>query len=404
MLSVFKKIVVRVRRSGLVSRIYKFAFLLAGKLPVKKNLIMFESFSGKQYSDNPRAIYEYMVDNDFQSEYELLWSIDKRSLDKFKGQDLQLVKRFSLKWLLSMARARYWIVNSRLPLWIPKPKHTSYLQTWHGTPLKKLGADINEVHMPGTTTEKYRLNFLHEAKKWDYLVSPNAYSTNIFRRAFGFNNIILEVGYPRNDFLIKHNNTQDIQSIKERLKLPKDKKIILYAPTWRDNDFYERGKYKFQLNMDLEKMKKEIGDEYIILLRMHYLVAENLELEHFKGFVYDFSNYQDIRELYLISDMLITDYSSVFFDYGILKRPILFFVYDLDEYRDTLRGFYFDLESEAPGVLVKDTESIIKEILNIQRNNFKVDSSFENFYNKFCYLESGNSSRQVVDQIITESE
>src|SRR5699024_8605774 len=207
-------------------------------------------------------------------------------------------------------------------------------------------ADMDEVHMPGTNTEQYKRNFLAESSKWDYLISPNSYSTEIFQRAFQFNKTMLETGHPRNDYLITANEPKEIERLKKQIGLPLDKKIILYAPTWRDNQFYGRGRYKFELQLELDKMRENFGDEYIILLRMHYLVAEHLNIEEYKEFVYDLSLHEDIRELYLISDVLITDYSSVFFDYANLKRPILFYVYDIEEYRDTLRGFYVDFEKE----------------------------------------------------------
>src|SRR5699024_6768720 len=135
-----------------------------------------------------------------------------------------------------------------------------------------------------------------------------------------------------------------------------DKKIILYAPTWRDDDFYSRGNYKFELKLDLEKMQRRLGEEYVVVLRMHYLISSQLDISNFTEFAYDFSDYEDVAELYLVSDILITDYSSVFFDYANLKRPILFFAYDLEKYRDQLRGFYIDIEKELPGPLVKTSE------------------------------------------------
>lgn len=145
-----KDLIIKVRRSKYVSNTLKWLFKLASKLPVQKNTVIFESFSGKQYSDNPKAIYLYMQEN--LPEYNLYWSFDQRYLAKFQAEDLNVLPRFSFKWMLRMARAQYWVSNSRLPLWIPKPKHTTYIQTWHGTPLKKLGVDIKEVHMPGTNT------------------------------------------------------------------------------------------------------------------------------------------------------------------------------------------------------------------------------------------------------------
>lgn len=390
-----KKKLIKVKRSKKVKKLYKQAFKLIGLLPANKKLVMFESFLGKQYSCNPRAIYEYMQAN--HPEYKMIWSVDKKYSRQFREKNIKYVNRFSIRWLFLMASAGYWVTNSRMPLWIPKPRHTKYLQTWHGTPLKRLAADMDEVHMPGTTTAKYKKNFHKESSNWDFLVSPNAYSSEIFERAFNFKKQMIESGYPRNDYLYHANNETSINQIKNRLKIPLDKKVILYAPTWRDDQFYGKGKYKFDLDLDLNLLQQELGDEYVILFRMHYLVAENLDLTPYKGFAYDFSQQEDINELYIVSDLLITDYSSVFFDYANLRRPILFYVYDIENYRDKLRGFYIDFEENAPGPLVRTSESLINEIKDLQENSFNLPESFTEFHKEYCYLENGNSSRRVVE-------
>lgn len=384
---------------SILLKIYKTIFSISGAiLPKDENMIVFESFLGKQFSDNPRAMYEYIKEN--YPSFTLYWSIDSRSAEQLKEFDIVQLKRFSIKWLFIMTRAKYWVTNSRLPAWIPKPKRTVYVQTWHGTPLKKLAADMEEVHMPGTNTEQYKRNFIKEAQKWDYLISPNSYSSQIFKRAFQFNKTLIESGYPRNDLLIKANNEAEILKLKEKMKLPLDKKIILYAPTWRDNEYYNRGQYKFNLKMDIDKLRETLSDKYVIVLRLHYLIAENLDLAKYESFIYNFSHYEDIRDLYLVSDILMTDYSSVFFDYANLKRPMLFYVYDIDTYRDTLRGFYFDFEQEAPGPLVKTTDEIIDVIKQIEENEFKPLIELQSFYNKFCSLEDGYASKRAVEQII----
>lgn len=393
-----KQLLIKVKRSGLVKWVLKLAFQLASKLPIRKKTIVFESFLGKQYSDNPKALYLYIKEN--YPDYKLYWSFDRKSVNSYKDTPLNVLPRFGLKWTLVMARAEFWITNSRLPLWLPKRNGTTYVQTWHGTPLKRLATDMNEVHMPGTNAENYKKNFISEAAKWDYLVSPNAYSTEIFKRAFQFKKMMIESGYPRNDLLMNENNEETIIQLKDTAKLPSDKKVILYAPTWRDNQFYATGKYKFKLQMDLDKMRERFGKDYVIVLRLHYLVAENLDLSKYKGFVYDFSSYPDINELYLMSDMMITDYSSVFFDYANLKRPMFFFAYDIEEYRDHLRGFYFDFETEAPGPLVKTTDELIFELEKVDRNGFQASENFASFYNTFCYLEDGNASKRVVERIL----
>ncbi|MBM7551699.1 CDP-glycerol glycerophosphotransferase family protein [Thalassobacillus pellis] len=392
-----RKTITKVRRSKRLLKAYQFAFRIFSFMPKDKKLVMFESFHGKQYSDSPRAIYEYMKDH--HPEYKLVWSADRRHIQLFREKGLDVIRRFSLKWLLTMPRAKYWVTNARLPLWLHKPIGTKYLQTWHGTPLKRLAADMEEVHMPGTNTEKYKENFTRESSKWDYLVAPNEYSAKIFERAFRFDKEMIESGYPRNDFLYSHNNKEDIDKIKEKLNIPLDKKVIMYAPTWRDNQFYQKGRYRFNLSLDLDRLREELGEEYVVVLRMHYLIAENFDLSPYQGFAYDMSTYEDIRELYLISDILITDYSSVFFDYANLRRPMIFYVYDLDEYRDKLRGFYFDFEKKAPGPLTKTTGEVISEIKKLDKNGFVLPDDFEEFHERFCSWECGESTERVVNQV-----
>lgn len=389
----------KLKKLPITQAITKVCFVLLGYLPADKKLIIFESFLGKQYSCNPKAIYEYMQEH--HPEYKMYWSVDPRYIKNFEGTGVQVLRRFSLKWFYLLARAKFWVTNSRMPLWIPKPRHTTYVQTWHGTPLKKLAFDIKEVHMPGVTTEKYKQEFYHESRNWDYLLSPNGYSSEIFRRAFRFEKELLECGYPRNDVLHNGNTEENITTIKKKIGIPLDKKVILYAPTWRDNQFYKVGHYKFDLPLDLEKLQNMYGDKYIILLRMHYLVAENFDLTPYKGFAYDFSNRVDINDLYLVSDILVTDYSSVFFDYANLQRPIVFYTYDIDEYRETLRGFYFDLEEEAPGPLVKDMGSFLEVLEEFdEKGEFQnYQEKYNEFYYKYCYLEDGSSAKKVVHHV-----
>lgn len=384
--------------SKILLNIYKKVFSLAGKiLPKNKKMIMFESFHGKQYSDNPRAIYEYL--KKYHPEYKLIWSVDRRCVNLFRELELPYSRRFSFSWLLYMNRSAFWVTNARLPLWIPKPRKTEYLQTWHGTPLKRLALDMEEVQMPGTDTERYKKNFITEANKWDYLVSPNTYSTEIFKRAFRFNRKVIESGYPRNDYLYKMNTGENVKKLKEKMGIELDKKIILYAPTWRDDQFYRKGAYKFDIYLDLQRLQAEFGETHIVILRMHYLISETFDIDDYKGFVYDFSQYEDIRDLYLIADYLVTDYSSVFFDYANLRRPMFFFVYDLEDYRDNLRGFYFDIEENAPGPLIRETESLITEIKKIEKSGFHPSENYETFITSFCYLEEGHSTQRVVEEV-----
>ncbi len=392
MLSTIKKL----KKLKIFQWIFKIIFSIVGQLPKKQHVMIYESFHGKQYSDSPRAIYEYMMKH--HPEYKMYWTIDKRSIPLFEQYNVPYIQRFTPKWFLTMPRAKYWINNVRLPKWMPKSKGTIYVQTWHGTPLKKLGVDIEEVHMPGTDTEAYRKNFLEESANWDFLVSPNEYSTDIFKRAFEVKGEVIESGYPRNDILYNADDDK-VKTIKEHLQIPVDKKIILYAPTWRDDNFHAKGQYKFEFQFDLHSFRERFGEDAILLTRMHYLVAEHFDFAKYEGLVKDVSTYPDIAELYLISDMLITDYSSVFFDYANLKRPIIFYMYDLEDYRDRLRGFYFDIEKEAPGPIVKTEADLFESIESALEEGYQLPASYMPFYKRFCSLEDGEASKRVVERI-----
>lgn len=384
-------IVAKNKKRALIRFVYRNVFL---KLPVKKGLVYFESFSGKSYSDSPKYIYEHLVKQ--EDNYRYVWHLNIK--ENLPGKP-KITKTDSLRYYYTLAVAEYIVTNARLPLFFKKRDEVKYLQTWHGTPLKRLGGDMEEVHMPGTNTERYKINFYNESQKWDYLVAPNAYSSKILSRAFWFDKTLLEVGYPRNDILYTRNNMQDIANLKMKLNLPQDKKVVLYAPTWRDDEFYSKGNYTFELKLNLAKMKKELGNDCIILLRMHYLIASEMDISEYEGFVYDYSLYNDISELYLVSDILITDYSSVFFDYANLKRPILFYTYDLDKYRDQLRGFYLDMDTELPGPLLETTEEVINNIKEINELTNKYASRYEVFYNRFCEWDDGRASEKTVKAV-----
>lgn len=185
--------------------------------------------------------------------------------------------------------------------------------------------------------------------------------------------------------------------MKKKLGLPENKKIILYAPTWRDNDYYGKGNYKFQLKLDFDKLQEELSRDYVIIVKYHYLVSSEIDWSVYKGFVYDFGRADDIAELYLVSDMLITDYSSVMFDYSLLMRPMFFYCYDLEEYRDELRGFYFDFEAEAPGPISQTTEELIEDIKNYKAEEYTM--KYQAYHEKFNAVDDGHASERIVGLI-----
>ena len=261
---------------------------------------------------------------------------------------------------------------------------------------------MDYIDMSGNQNIKqYHDDFRKNTSLWQYLIAQNSYSSEIFRHAFDFKGEMLEIGYPRNDILINKNNKEDIDEIKTRLNIPKDKKVILYAPTWRDNEYYEKGKYKFATEMDFDQMKSELSDEYVLIVKFHYLVKENIDWSKYDDFVIECDADWDIQELYLISDMMITDYSSVMFDYSLLKRPMIFYAYDLENYKNNLRDFYFDMINEVPGPICLTNDEMIGFIKNYTEESYKMEfgEKYKNWSEKFNTFDDGNASKKVIDLI-----
>lgn len=384
----------RFRKSKFYFPTMKLLYKLGSKIiPVDKNLILFESGLGKQYADSPRYIYEEILNQGLP--YKKVWVYNNQR--RFNDPDTKRIKRLSPSYYYYLLKAGYWVNNQNFPTYIKKRRGTIYLQTWHGTPLKKMLYDIKKVQ---GRNEGYVERVGRAIKNWDYLISPSPYATKAFKSAFRYDGNILEVGYPRNDIFYKKDKEKEVRRIKNRLMLKENKKIILYAPTFRDNQTIKNNKFFFELNMDLAKMKEHLGSEYILLLRTHVVVSNKLQIdEAFSDFVFDVSNYPDIQELLLISDILITDYSSVMFDYANTGRPMIFYTYDLEEYRDDIRGFYIDFEKEAPGPLVFNTDEIIENILNIDRLKESYREKYTAFVQKYCPLDDGNASKRVVEKL-----
>ena len=252
--------------------------------------------------------------------------------------------------------------------------------------------------------EEYQRVFRENSSRWDYLISQNEYSTEIFRRAFAFDKKILEIGYPRNDVLINNNNSIFIKDIKDRLGIPLDKKVILYAPTWRDNQYHMDGKYKFSMGLNIQEVLDELGEEYILLLKPHYLVTDKIDIIGYEKQIFIFDVQQDIQELYLITDILITDYSSVMFDYSLLKRPIIFFTYDLKQYKEEIREFYFDIFADPPGKIVLNNEQLVQAIKSVNIDYLNYKNNYQKFSETYNSKDDGKASKKVVELIETLSQ
>ena len=364
------------------------------KMPIKENVILFETFMAKNYSDSPKYIYEYIAQN--HPEYECVWAINDGAKIPYGAKT---VKRFSFQYAYYLAVSKYLVFNVRPPLWYRKKEGQVFLETWHGTPLKRLVFDQEEVT---SASPKYKQQFYRQRKDWDFLVSANPFSTKTFRSCFLYEGEMLEYGYPRNDILYWPNKDEIAVQLREKLGIPKDKKTILYAPTWRDDQHYGSGQYKFELALDLKMMRQHLKDDYVVLLRTHHYISDHIDVSGMEDFVYNLSDYDDISEIYLISDICITDYSSVFFDYANLKRPILFYTYDFDKYKNQLRGFYIDMNTEVPGPLLYTSQQVVEAIEKIDDIVVEYQQRYEQFYDRFCCFDDGHASEHVAEAMLAK--
>ncbi|CEG29090.1 bifunctional glycosyltransferase/CDP-glycerol:glycerophosphate glycerophosphotransferase [Bacillus sp. B-jedd] len=354
------------------------------KLSLKENWVVFESHMGKQYSDSPKYLYEELLRTG--RKYTYIWSLEEPDAVDIPGPAIK-VQRNSLKHFYYLARAKYWIDNQGIAHLLKKKKGQVYVQTWHGTPLKRMGYDQKALPSP---TELSRLS--RQTNAWNYFVSPNPYSTAIFRRAFRYGGEILETGYPRNDILISKPE-QTIEKVKRQLGIDQGKRILLFAPTFRDWD-----SNSFQKTLkNIQELSNTVGENTVILLRLHYLLSSMVSQHELPDNILNASTYQDIQELFLISDMLITDYSSVMFDYALLKRPIILYCYDLDEYVSR-RGTYFNLAEKAPGPLCTSIDEVIA-FINEPEKLTAYHEALERFASEFGSLEDGHASSKVIKKV-----
>lgn len=387
---------------------YRFIYVkiqMAG-IKIDDKTIIFSCFNGKTYTCSPKAIYEYMVNSDKYKDYNYIWGFKEYEKYQYleKNRNTKVIKQNSKLYYKSLAKSKYWIFNYKIPDYLYPKKKQVFVQCWHGTPLKRLGFDLVHFDNKLNTINGMKKRYKIEAKKFSYFISPSKYSTEKFISAWnlkeiGKENIIIEKGYPRNDFLFNYTQ-KDVNKIKRQLGIENtNKKIILYAPTYRGDQHTSGVGYTYKEEVDFEKLKEKLQDRYIILFRPHYFIANVFDFERYKGFVINVADIDDINELYIISDILITDYSSVFFDYANLKRPMIFHMYDLEHYRDKSNGFYFDVEKELPGKITRTDDELIDEILRIGED-FVYSEKYKKFNDKFNYLDDGSATNRTVEQII----
>ena len=364
-----------IRRRALIQQ--TLVFRGARRSPLTET-VLFQAFEGKTVGDSPLAIMLELSTR--KTGLELFYVVSSEA--QRDPENCQKLVYGSAKWVRALATAKYIVSNNNLPEFFEKREGQCYLQTWHGTPLKRLGRDTTNA----AASSHYISSMNREAASWDYLVSPSPYCTEILPRALGFEGQILESGYPRNDALTGEKSKRD--AIRSLLGVSAAEKLVLYAPTWRDSKRTLTGAWA---GVNFFEAKLPSG------FRMMFRGHNNTHSAHksdLAGEAIDVTTYPNINDLYLAADVLVTDYSSVMFDFSITGKPMAFLAPDLDDYKKN-RGFYFDFEADAPGPIFVSSADLVKALPTLSTDEPKYSA----WRKKFNPLEDGFAAKRVVDAV-----
>jgi CDP-glycerol glycerophosphotransferase len=344
-----------------------------------KNSIFFESYYGQNVSSNPRGIdraVERMLPGVVR-----YWSVLDGSVEVPDGAIA--IYEGSAAWWQARASSRALVVNDWLRKRFRRRAAQTVLQTWHGTPLKQLALDRPGVRLRAALATR------REKSHWSIMLAQNQFSADIFRSAYAFTGAIWQEGYPRDDIL----RSADGAAVRERLGIAKNAKVVLYAPTWRDD---RPGKVD---HLDAAKFARDLGSGFVTLIRGH---SRSMlpGVEVVADGVIDVTSYPDISELFLVADSLITDYSSVMFDFSVTGKPIYFFTPDLAHYRDQLRGFYFDLLADAPGPVFTDVAELVRRLHSPDPAEFA--ERYAAWQARFNPNDDGHAGERVLTRMLAE--
>lgn len=342
-------------------------------------MILFSAHSRK-YNDSPKALYEYIYPRSEFKDYKFVWALEDPDHVDIPGPGIK-VKADTFRYFKYTLKAKYWItcVNIERSLHYKK-KGCIYLNTWHGTALNTIG---NEA---GGRKD-------YDFSNIDFFCYESEFQKQHCIAAFNTREeAMIPTGYPRNDELYRVTR-EEVERLKNKLGLPGDKKIILYAPTWRDST--DNGKTcAIKPPIDVKYWAERLNDQYIVLFRTHAYTNSLLGVE-FNDFIRDFSSYPSVNDLFKVSDILISDYSSCISDFCILERPIVCFAYDYEEYRKA-RGLNIDFRTEMPSGIKKTEVEVIDHILSMDyEDECRKTKAFKE---KYTYI-GGHATEQCVERV-----
>lgn len=356
--------------------------------PVKRNKLFFFSYYGSQYGCNPKYITEFILRTYPSQTFYIVWAFNHPET-KYNFPGVRKVKTMSLKFFYDLCTSKVIITNFRMAEWFLKRPEQYYIQTWHSSlRLKQIEKDA-ENSLP----DHYITMAKKDSSVCDLLLSGCKYSTEIFKRAFWYNGEIFEHGSPRNDLLFQHNHNLK-KMIFNRLEISTKNKIVLYAPTFRKNNNLEI--YQYNYNILLKTLRQRFGGTWTMLIKLHpHLLSTANRFAEFEN-VINVTSYDDIQELLAVSDVLISDYSSLIFDYSLTKRPCFLYTPDFEDYIIKDRNLYFDLK-ELPFISAMSEEDLYCKIISFDLENYKQSS--QTFLDTTGSFENGHASKALMNQI-----
>jgi CDP-glycerol glycerophosphotransferase len=340
---------------------------------------------GRLYADSVRAIYEERLRRGDDREH--IWIVKDAAFVPPGGATV--VRAGSREHHAALARSRHIITNAFLPAWFRAREDQVVVQTWHGTPAKRIGND--QPHMARDPRPPIWHRQAAEVRGWDLLLSQSPWATPVLRKAFGYKGEILESGLPRNDVLNSPDRDTLAAAIRERLGLVEGKRVVLYAPTWRDYD-----RKNAMVKLDLAKTREALGADHEILVRAHPMQA----MPAVPDIAHDVTTYPDMADLLLVADVLVTDYSSVMFDFAATGKPIVFYGYDLAKY-SAKRGLYVDLPELAPGPLLSTSAEVVDALMSIDDVAAAHADRYDAFRATFAPRDDGKATARVVDHLFS---
>ncbi len=342
--------------------------------------------------DSPRAVHDELVRRGADVEH--LWVTHDQQTPVPPGA--RGVEEHSAAWYEALARCRRVVTAGHLPDFFERRAGQTVVQTWHGAPLKRVGTDLTDT----LYADHGHLDALPRlARQWDVLVSPNRFATGHLGRALAYDGEVLEAGSPRNDLLFAADRAEVAARVRRDLGLAPDKRVVLYAPTYRDHLAAAPGRFRYEAALDFRAAEHALGDDHVLLVRKHPLTSGRLPGAR-APFVRDVSSHPRAAELLLVADVLVTDYSSLMFDFAHTGRPMLFHTYDLEHYRDTVRGFYLDFETRAPGPLLASTADVVAALRDLDSVTARHAPAYASFRKEYCDLDDGRAAARVAERLM----